>query len=173
MSVSAQKRLSDAVCRRLMLTGDVVDSRDALKIGLIDFVGSNSEVNSEIQRLTQRFNSIYLQNPSLLIQAKKNCPAPSLEKAMVIMGDLHTDRTPGGLMSSELVKVTKPRPELAVVELNDPNRANAMDEEMAAQFRARVEELKADPQLKAVLLLGTYQQIFSSNLRVIPLEVEL
>lgn len=74
------------------------------------------------------------------------------------MGDLHTQPKP--TLNLELVKVTKPRPELAIVELNDPSRSNAMDEEMAQVFGLRVEELKADPNLKAVLLLGTLSLLF-------------
>ena len=57
VSVAARRRLSAAVCRRLMCTGDTIDAQTARRLGLVDFVGSWSEIEAELRtepRVEQR-----------------------------------------------------------------------------------------------------------------------
>jgi enoyl-CoA hydratase/carnithine racemase len=55
-------------------------------------------------------------------------------------------------MSYSLIELQKGA--VARLTINDPDKANAMSPDMAPEFRAAVLELKADPQVRAVILTG-------------------
>jgi len=59
LSVAATNRLSESVCKRVMLFGDTFSASEAKSNGLVDFVGSSQEeVEQELTRLTGRLRSI-------------------------------------------------------------------------------------------------------------------
>eukprot|EP00913_Durusdinium_trenchii_P016332 g15351.t1 len=49
-SIALKKRLMDKAVRRLQLVGDPIDASEAQRLGLVDFVGSESDVENEICR---------------------------------------------------------------------------------------------------------------------------
>eukprot|EP01128_Nolandella_sp_AFSM9_P010365 TRINITY_DN7144_c0_g1_i1.p1 TRINITY_DN7144_c0_g1~~TRINITY_DN7144_c0_g1_i1.p1 ORF type:complete len:3457 (+),score=854.03 TRINITY_DN7144_c0_g1_i1:70-10371(+) len=152
VSVAAQKRLGVSRCKNLSLTGDAFSSQTALSWGFADFVGSKQEVEKELKRLIGRFHSIQTAHPGLLAMASTEVPASSVAQAIVSMGSLHL-KTPAH-SEKELVKLYYPTEGVAVLELNDPDRANAMDETIARDFADKVEALKADTTLRGVIVQG-------------------
>ena len=55
VSIAAGWRLGEAVCERLLCTGDIVDAATAHQLDLVDFVGSKEQVEAYVARLTERF----------------------------------------------------------------------------------------------------------------------
>lgn len=60
-------------------------------------------------------------------------------------------------MATELVKITKGANGIATLSFADPDNRNAMSEEMAEQFPARIAELRADSSVRVVVLRGEGQ----------------
>ena len=54
VSVAARRRLSAAACDRAFCTGDSLDAPTALRLGLVDFVGSWEQIEAELTRITER-----------------------------------------------------------------------------------------------------------------------
>eukprot|EP00964_Phaeocystis_antarctica_P026670 scaffold15029_cov78-Phaeocystis_antarctica.AAC.2 len=54
VSVAARRRLSVAACERAFCTGDSLDAPTALRLGLVDFVGSWEQIEAELTRITER-----------------------------------------------------------------------------------------------------------------------
>eukprot|EP00964_Phaeocystis_antarctica_P035613 scaffold20341_cov70-Phaeocystis_antarctica.AAC.1 len=54
VSVAARRRLSAAACDRGFCTGDSFDAPTALRLGLVDFVGSWEQIDAELTRITER-----------------------------------------------------------------------------------------------------------------------
>ena len=54
VSVAARRRLSAAACDRAFCTGDSLDAPTALRLGLVDFVGSWEQIEAELTRITAR-----------------------------------------------------------------------------------------------------------------------
>ena len=54
VSVAARRRLSEAACDRAFCTGDSLDAPTALRLGLVDFVGSWEQIEAELTRITER-----------------------------------------------------------------------------------------------------------------------
>jgi len=54
VSVAARRRLSAAACDRAFCTGDSFDAPTALRLGLVDFVGSWEQIEAELTRITER-----------------------------------------------------------------------------------------------------------------------
>ena len=54
VSVAARRRLSVAACDRAFCTGDSLDAPTALRLGLVDFVGSWEQIETELTRITER-----------------------------------------------------------------------------------------------------------------------
>lgn len=57
-------------------------------------------------------------------------------------------------MSDELVKAERPAPGVVHVVLNDPERRNAMSEEMAAQFEKVISSIRTERNMRVVVLRG-------------------
>ena len=58
VSVAARRRLSAAACNRAFCTGDSFDAPTALRLGLVDFVGSWEQIEAELTRLTARCEAV-------------------------------------------------------------------------------------------------------------------
>eukprot|EP00964_Phaeocystis_antarctica_P035227 scaffold20106_cov105-Phaeocystis_antarctica.AAC.1 len=54
VSVAARRRLSAAACDRALCTGDSLDAPTALRLGLVDFVGSWEQIEAELTRIIER-----------------------------------------------------------------------------------------------------------------------
>ena len=52
--IALRKRLTDVVQRRLFLVGDTIDVFEAQRLGLVDYVGSDENVENEVCRLVYR-----------------------------------------------------------------------------------------------------------------------
>ncbi len=150
VSVSCARRLTQVEARRYMLSGDSFDTQQALKNGFVDFVGDTlADVEREVQRLRQRFTSI---DGALLQLAKRECPAPSVERAMVTVGNLH--KPPASVAADKLVQLRVFEGGVAILEIDDAERANAMDEPLAAQFGAAVDEVRARSDVRVLIVQG-------------------
>lgn len=152
VSVSARRRLSEAVCQRYMLSGDAFNASQAVRNGFADFAGSREEVEHELDRILRRFATI---PADLLASCKAHCPSPSLDQALVVMGGL--GRTgPADAPEEGLVRLRMHEGSgVAVLELNDPLHSNALDLPIARSMRNAVETLGRLEGLRAVVLLGT------------------
>ena len=60
----------------------------------------------------------------------------------------------GHVMNTDLVLVDKPRPQVALVTLNRPERMNSMAFDLMLPLRAAIEEIKHDNSVRAVVLTG-------------------
>ena len=58
VSVAARRRLSAAACDRAFCTGDSLDAPTALRLGLVDFVGSWEQIEAELTRITERCSAV-------------------------------------------------------------------------------------------------------------------
>eukprot|EP00964_Phaeocystis_antarctica_P004352 scaffold2362_cov85-Phaeocystis_antarctica.AAC.1 len=87
VSVAARRRLSVATCDRAFCTGDSFDAPTALRLGLVDFVGSWEQIEAELTRITERCAAVgfeWLERccatlvppPSLLPPPPKLVPPP-------------------------------------------------------------------------------------------------
>jgi len=76
---------------------------------------------------------------------------------------------------SDLVQVNVDN-RVALITVNDPDRRNAVNDEMSRQLRAAVERAEADPDVHAVVLTGTGKAFCAgadlSAWAVRPLEIE-
>eukprot|EP00964_Phaeocystis_antarctica_P024735 scaffold13865_cov71-Phaeocystis_antarctica.AAC.1 len=54
VSVAARRRLSVATCDRAFCTGDSFDASTALRLGLVDFVGSWEQIEAELTQIIER-----------------------------------------------------------------------------------------------------------------------
>lgn len=140
-------------------------------MGLVDFIGDDASVEGELDRLLGRYSSIHSSDATLLARAKKETPASSMARAIVLMGGVskyalkplvpssssHTSfrhALPSAAAEPPLVRLSRPKPGIALLELDDPEHSNAMDERIAAQFAAHVEALKSDKTLRGLIVQG-------------------
>jgi len=68
VSVAASKRLSPATCSWLFCTGDVIDAAAAKRLGLVDFIGSWSEIDAEVERLLGCFTAAASSVPAMRLR---------------------------------------------------------------------------------------------------------
>ncbi|HPE71281.1 MAG TPA: beta-ketoacyl synthase N-terminal-like domain-containing protein, partial [Candidatus Competibacter sp.] len=154
VSVAARARLTEAQCRRYMLTGDRMDAQTAKQLGLADFVGTQAEVERELQRLLHRFSAI---DPDLLAAGAALLPAMTEQTALVAMGGLdhrerRRERTPDPLVELQ----HQPDTGVLVITLNDPTHANAIDWAIANDLHRAIATAKAmGDAVRAVVLQGS------------------
>lgn len=155
VSLAAQRRLSYGQCQRWMATGDVVHADHALRIGLVDFVGHPEDVEKELQRILGRFRTIPRDTLRL---CTTHCPSPSLSQALVTMGAVQTPVEPFAHPTEntkEKVRVSfQQETGIAILELHDPQRSNAMGLEIAADLKKAIQTLQQQPGLRAVVFQG-------------------
>lgn len=154
VSVAVQRRISQAHCRRYMLTGDIFDAKMAQQIGLVDFVGNGDAVEQELSRLLARFASI---DPSLLQTCHSDCPAKNTDLALITMGRIGNPVRADNqnLQKPPVVRLIHEAVDgLAVIEFNNPSTGNAIDRQMAQDLRHAVEAGRRLDDLRAVILQG-------------------
>lgn len=153
VSVAAQARLSEAQCRRYMLTGDRFDAQTAQQLGLVDFVGTPGEVERELQRLLGRFSAIA---PDLLAAGMALLPAATEETALVAMGGLDRRERLRERAPDPLVELRhQPETGVLVITLNDPTHSNAIDWAIAADLQQAISAAKVmGDAVRAVVLQG-------------------
>ena len=147
VSVAAQKRLSKTQAQRLMLTGDAISADEAKQLGLVDYVGEDlPAVEKELKRLLGRFVSV---GEQLLGSCLENCPASSMESAMVAMGGLDedrrsaVDRADDGEPEEDLVLLRFCRKSnVGIVLLNDKQHCNALDTPITKDLKKLIAYLK-------------------------------
>ncbi|WP_080424809.1 type I polyketide synthase [Burkholderia ubonensis] len=153
VSVAAQRRLSIANCRRMMLTGDTINAETAKQYGLVDFVGSRDEVEQELKRLLGRFATI---DPALIHICQTQCPAPDIESALVTMGSLGHDAIEATRQTGALVRVLHGQTDgIAIIELDDPAHSNAIDRSIAEDLRSAVTAVQHLNDVRAVIVQGS------------------
>ncbi|CAJ1340728.1 unnamed protein product [Effrenium voratum] len=73
-SIALKKRLMEKAVRRLELVGDPIDANEAQRLGMVDFVGSEVDVENELSRLIYRNcspSSQYFMYKSDLVKAMR------------------------------------------------------------------------------------------------------
>jgi len=102
VSVAARQRLSKSQCRHWMLLGNSFDAQSALRLGWVDFVGTQEEVEAEVESVIQQLNQ---------------CLSAKLDGGL---GELST------ALSTELVTTTWPLERVAEIALSQ-DHASASD----------------------------------------------
>jgi thioester reductase-like protein len=152
VSVAAQKRMTKATCTRWMVTGDAYTAEQAERAGLVDFVGTEEEVEKELKRLLGRFRSF---DDDLLTKCTTACPAPSVEQALLTMGSLDKRDREREREVGALISITHdPSTGVAILELNDPTHCNAIDWAMADDLRKAIATLKTMDGVRAIVFQG-------------------
>jgi len=155
VSVVAQKRLQVSVCKRLMTFGDIIQAEEAMRLGLVDDVVSAEKdiVSSRLAAATRRLQSI---DAEILQASVTSMPASCTEAAMVAMGGLDKRSRDRCRPDDELVSVQLDEQSgVAVVELNDAERCNAMDWALSEDLRRATKALsKLGDKVRAIVLQG-------------------
>ena len=153
VSVAARRRLTEAACQRYMLSGDAIGADKAAALGLVDFLGSDEDVERELQRILGRFAAV---DPKLLAAGKAACPASTVDEALLAMGALHARCEAPSRDGPPLVRLRHdPRSSVLVVELNDPEHGNAIDSAIADDLRRAVDTARTLAEVRCVVFQGT------------------
>ena len=153
VSVAARRRLTEAACQRYMLSGDAIGAEKAAALGLVDFLGSEEDVERELQRILGRFAAV---DPKLLAAGKAACPASSIDEALLTMGALGAGGDAPARAGPPLVRLRhKPSSGVLVVELNDPEHGNAIDSAIADDLGRAVDTARTLPDVRCVVFQGT------------------
>jgi phthiocerol/phenolphthiocerol synthesis type-I polyketide synthase C len=153
VSVAAQRRMNKAQCERFMCTGDPFDAETAQRAGLVDFIGTEEQVDRELKRLLGRFAKT---ETDLLSACKTRCPATSPERALLAMGSLDKrdrvrEREAGALVTAHLDEESG----VGVLTLSDAVHCNAIDWAMSDDLRRAIDALKRRKNdLRALVLQG-------------------
>ena len=153
VSVAARRRLTEAACQRYMLSGDAIGAEKAAALGLVDFLGSEEDVERELQRILGRFAAV---DPKLLAAGKAACPASTVDEALLAMGALGAGGDAPARDGPPLVRLRhNPSRGVLVVELNDPEHGNAIDSAIADDLGRAVDTARTLPDVRCVVFQGT------------------
>ena len=153
VSVAARRRLTEAACQRYMLSGDAIGAEKAAALGLVDFLGSEEDVERELQRILGRFAAV---DPKLLAAGKAACPASTVDEALLAMGALGPGGDAPARDGPPLVRLRhNPSRGVLVVELNDPEHGNAIDSAIADDLGRAVDTARTLPDVRCVVFQGT------------------